>query len=216
MVRVTRAARLGPAPRPGPGPGPGAGAGAAGPFLPAAGPARSARAVAGLLAVGCGLVRAAGAGVVHLPGRRRLGQAQLEGQLVGGELPGQRAAGVPGGELGDRGQLRPLGPRRQPSGRGHDTQQLVIRAPGQPAAARAGDRLHHRGQQRARRHRVGLPILGEPGQRHLPRRPAHVQALPGRAFPVIPGTGPLSFGRQRGAAGLLAVWPGFGERVLDH
>ena len=65
-------------------------------------------------------------GVVHLLGRRQRGQVQLGGQLVGGELILQAAAGMPGGELGHGRHLRPGIAGFLPPRRGEDPHQLVI------------------------------------------------------------------------------------------
>ena len=143
---------------------------------------------------------------------------QLGGQLVGGERIVGPGAVMAGGELGGGGQQRPGGARFHPPGRGDDPHQLVIGAPAQPRAVVAGHGVHHGRQQRARRHRVGLAALREPGQGQLLGRQAHVQALPHALAHVLAGVlraGPLARG-QRGAVRLLAVMPGIGERVLDH
>ncbi len=151
-------------------------------------------------------------GVVHLPGGRQRGQVQLEGQLIGGELIRWLGAGVAAGVLGHGRHHRPLVAGGLPPGCGDNPRQLVIRTSRQAPAVLAGDGVHDGGQQRAGGHRVGLAALGEPGQGQLLRRQAHGQALPGEArIVLLPGRG-----RQRGAAGLLAVARRAGEQVLGH
>ena len=147
-----------------------------------------------------------GAGVVHLAGGRQRGQVQLIGQLIGGELILRAPAGVPGGELSDRGHQRPRRTGLQPPGGGDDPHQLVIGQPGQPGAVLAGDGVHDGGEERAGGHRVGGGALGEPGQGQLLGREGHVQALP-QARGVLGG---------RDVVRLRVVWPGVGERVLGH
>jgi hypothetical protein len=153
-------------------------------------------------------------GEVHLPGRGQRGQVQLCGQLVGGEMILQAGAGVAGGELRDRGRQRPGSAGLQPPGGGDDPHQLIIGQARHPRTVLAGHGADHGGQQRARRHRVRGAALGEPGQGQLLRRQGHVQALLGRALPVVLRTGSLGRGRQRGAAGLLGVAGREGEQVL--
>ena len=160
------------------------------------------------------------AGEVDLFGGRQRGQVQLIGQLISGELrlAAARAAERPaaGGELPHRGHLRPRVAGFDPLRRGDDPYQLIIRTPRQPPAVLAGHRMHHGAQQRAGRHRVGFAVLREPGQVQLLSGQAHVQALLGRALPVILPPVFLRGRRQRGAVRLLGVARRAGEWIWRH
>jgi hypothetical protein len=155
--------------------------------------------------------------VVDLPGGGLPGQVQPAGQLVGGELgPVALLTAAAGGELPDRGQLGPGDPGLHPARGGDDADQLVIGQRGQPVSVVAGESVHHGSQQRARRHRVGFAVLGEPG---------HVQVLGGQAYEqaLLQAVGRLVIFRPRslrrgrhGATGLLVVTPRAGKRVLAH
>jgi hypothetical protein len=101
------------------------------------------------------------------------------------------------------------GPRRSPRPAGHRTARPARRRPGRPARAPPRPAA-------ARRHHIGLAVLGEPGHIQVLGRQAHEQALL-RSVGRLAVLRPRPFRRgQRGAAGLLAVTPRAGERVLAH
>ena len=145
-------------------------------------------------------------GVVHLPGGALLAHVQLAGQLVGGELALDAGPG-PAGVLPDRGHQRPRVPGLLTPHRRDDPQQLIIRAARQPRALRPRHRVHHRGQQRARGHRVGRAALAETGQGQLPGGEGDVQALLRARGVLVRRDSRQAPGRGRG--------PGSGNRSWD-
>jgi hypothetical protein len=149
------------------------------------------------------------AGVVHLRGRGGVRQVQLAGQLVGGEL-GRRVAlaGITRGELRDRGQQVPRDAGFQPTDRGDDADQLVIRQPGQPLAVLPGYGVDDGGQQRVWRHVRSRAGLGELVRVQGPGGQAHEQALLRRLG--------VRLGWRPEAIRVLAVVARIGERVRAH
>ena len=129
---------------------------------------------------------------------------------------GRGAVGVQSGHAppgprvtGRGGQLGPGDPGLQPAGGRDDPDQLVIGQGSQPVTLVAGQGVHHTGQQRARRHRIGTGRAGRTGTHPGPRparrrtspaprprrRPGHHRATrhpsrepgPPGAFPVTGG-----------------------------
>jgi hypothetical protein len=194
-------------------------------------------------------------GHVHLVPGRAGGGDQFHAELGVGEFPVPAAARhlpcrrvrqlglAAAGELRDRGQLLPGGAGRQPAGRGHRADDLVV---GEPAQV-PGGLLGQRGEHRPRAHRIRGPVPRE----HLAAQPVRAQqrgqlcrvhvrgvteADSRRRALDLPLLGnprparlqvrdirrhlrvavPVIVPRRVAGRRLLAVWPGTRERGLGH